>query len=271
MSEKIAVIKIGGNVLDDPQSLQRFLQDFAQLTMPRILVHGGGKLATKIGAQLGLEAKYVAGRRITDDQTIDLVTMVYGGLVNKQLVAALQALQVNAFGVTGADGNLLPAIKRPVGAIDYGWVGDVQGDQIPVSRWLDLLRLGLIPVLAPLTHDGNGRMLNTNADTMAASIAIALSAHMPVRLIYCFEKKGVLLHVDQDDSVIPHLDPIQYAALKAKGALVDGILPKIENALHAIESGVQEVLIGHASQLLANCSGETVGTLITASNPNHAS
>jgi acetylglutamate kinase len=271
MNQKILIIKIGGNVLDDAPALQRFLQDFSQLTMPRILVHGGGKLATKVGAQLGLEAKYVAGRRITDDHTIDLVTMVYGGLVNKQLVAALQALQINAIGVTGADGNLLPAVKRPVGTIDYGWVGDVQVDQIPVKRWLDLLQLGLVPVLAPLTHDGNGQMLNTNADTMAASIAIALSAHMPVRLIYCFEKKGVLLHVDQDDSVIPHLDPTRYAALKASGALVDGILPKIDNALSAVQSGVQEVLIGHADQLIANSGNETIGTLITATNLNHAS
>ena len=260
----VFVIKIGGNVLDDPAALEQFLHDFASINGPKILVHGGGKIATRLGDQLGITSHYVDGRRITDDATIDLVTMVYGGLVNKQLVAQLQAKQCNAIGITGADGNLLPAVKRPVKTIDYGWVGDVKADALPLESWQLLLDNGLVPVLAPLTHDGAGHMLNTNADTMAATIAIALSARYPVRLIYCFEKKGILEQVEDENSVIRFINPDLYATLKAEQKLFAGILPKLDNAFEAIGKGVQQVLIGHAADLIQNTGEETTGTLISA-------
>ena len=251
-------------MLDNPAALEQFLGDFASIKGPKIQVHGGGKIATRLGDQLGIESKYVDGRRITDDATIDLVTMVYGGLVNKQLVAQLQAKQCNAIGITGADGNLLPAVKRPVKTIDYGWVGDVKADALPLESWQLLLDNGLVPVLAPLTHDGAGHMLNTNADTMAATIAIALSASYPVRLIYCFEKKGILEQVEDENSVIRFINPDLYATLKAEQKLFAGILPKLDNAFEAIEKGVQQVLIGHAVDLVQNTGSETTGTLISA-------
>lgn len=260
----VFVIKIGGNVLDNPAALEQFLGDFASIKGPKILVHGGGKIATRLGDQLGIESKYVDGRRITDDATIDLVTMVYGGLVNKQLVAQLQAKQCNAIGITGADGNLLPAVKRPVKTIDYGWVGDVKADALPLESWQLLLDNGLVPVLAPLTHDGAGHMLNTNADTMASTIAIALSARFPVRLIYCFEKKGILEQIEDENSVIRFINPDLYATLKAEQKLFAGILPKLDNAFEAIGKGVQQVLIGHAADLIQNTGEETTGTLISA-------
>lgn len=260
----ILVIKIGGNIVDDATALKKFLADFAALKIPRVLIHGGGKIASRIGDQLGMVSQYKDGRRITDDQTVDLVTMVYGGLINKQLVAALQALGVNAWGLTGADGNLIPASKRPVGEIDYGWVGDVKPDDLPAEQWKAMLDAGFVPVVAPLTHDGQGHMLNTNADTIASSIAIALSKKASVRLVYCFEKKGVLESVEDDHSVIPLINRSLYQSLKSDGKLFAGILPKIDNAFAAIEAGVQEVLIGHADQLQSNAGGQPVGTLIKA-------
>lgn len=259
----VFVIKIGGNVLDDPAALQDFLQDFASISGPKILVHGGGKIATRIGDQMGIQSNYIDGRRITDNATIDLVTMVYGGLVNKQLVARLQSLDCNALGIMGADGNLLPAVKRPVKAIDYGWVGDVVADRLPLERWQVLLDNGFIPVLAPLTHDQQGHILNTNADTMAATIAIALSVHYPVRLIYCFEKKGILENIDDESSVINYINPEIYEQLKAEQKLFAGILPKLDNAFDAIRKGVQQVLIGHAADLIRNTGSDTSGTLIS--------
>ncbi|ULQ53295.1 acetylglutamate kinase [Flavihumibacter fluvii] len=262
--EQVFVIKIGGNVIDDPIALERFLADFSAISGRKILVHGGGKIATRIGDQLGIVSKYVDGRRITDDATIDLVTMVYGGLVNKKIVARLQALNCNALGITGADGNLLPAVKRPVKEIDFGWVGDVTASEIPVERWQALLDNGFIPVLAPLTHDGAAHILNTNADTMASTIAVALSNKYRVRLLYCFEKKGVLESVSDDNSVIRTINRNDYAQLKAGQKLFAGILPKIDNAFAAIEAGVAEVLIGHADDLIQNTTASTTGTLITA-------
>ncbi len=188
---KLFIIKIGGNVLDKPEALQSFLKSFAAIKEPKVLIHGGGKIATKLGEQLGIESNYVNGRRITDAQTIDLVTMVYGGLVNKQLVAALQALGCNAIGLTGADGNIMKATKRPVKEIDYGFVGDVVPGGVSTSLLNALLQQNTIPVFAPLTH-ADGSMLNTNADTIASVLAVALSKLYDVRLIFCFEKKGVL-------------------------------------------------------------------------------
>lgn len=259
--EPLYIIKIGGNVLDNPGALTQFLQQFAALKANKILVHGGGKIATRIGEQLGITANYTNGRRITDAATIDLVTMVYGGLVNKQLVAQLQAMGCNATGLTGADGNLLPAVKRPVKTIDYGFAGDIQQAGIPVNSWQSLLTSGMIPVMAPLTHDGAGQLLNTNADTIASAIAVSLSSLYTVRLIYCFEKKGVLADINDENSAIPLITQEIYQQLLSGGKLADGILPKIDNAFAAIANGVAEVLVGDAGDLNANCSGAVKGTL----------
>lgn len=262
MSNHLYVIKIGGNIIDDDQKLAAFLKDFASIEASCILVHGGGKIATRIGDQLNIESKYIDGRRITDDATIDVVTMVYGGLVNKKIVAQLQALGCNAIGLTGADANIIPATKRPVKTIDYGWVGDIDTAKINATTLKGLLDLGLQPVFAPLTHDSQAHVLNTNADTIASSLAVALSAYFDVRLIYCFEKRGVLEKVEDDDSVIAEINRTNYELLKAEGKLFAGILPKIDNAFAAIEAGVKDVLIGHADDLLRNTTAQTLGTLI---------
>lgn len=259
---KLYIIKIGGNVLDNESALKNFLKDFASIQAPKILIHGGGKIATRLGDQLGIQSNYVKGRRITDAPTLDLVTMVYGGLVNKQIVAALQNHHCNAMGVTGADGNLIKAKKRPVGEVDYGFVGDITPDSVNSTLLYFLLKQNVIPVFAPLTHE-SGVMLNTNADTIASVLAVSLSKHFDVRLIFCFEKHGVLLDVNKEDSVIRNLNYTLYQELLAKGSFHDGILPKLENAFNAIQSGVKEVLIGEHTHLLANTGYDTKGTLIT--------
>lgn len=260
--DRLFIVKIGGNVLDDAVAQERFLRDFADIQGHTLLVHGGGKIATSVGNRLGIESKYVNGRRITDAQTLDLVTMVYGGLVNKQIVARLQGMGCNAIGVTGADGNLIQAVKRMVKEVDYGFAGDVTPDGVNVPLLKSLLDQEVVPVFAPLTH-GSGHMLNTNADTIASVLAIALSAWFDVRLIFCFEKKGVLRDVSREDSVIHHLPESLYRTLLAQQALADGILPKLENAYSAIHSGVKEVLIGDAGELIRNTGREPAGTLIT--------
>ncbi|MBS0027916.1 acetylglutamate kinase [Chitinophaga sp. 22321] len=256
------IIKVGGNVIDNPVLLQSFLEKFAAVPGKKILIHGGGKIATRIGDQLGIKSNYVDGRRITDAATIDLVTMVYGGLVNKQLVAKLQTNGCNAMGLTGADGNIIPAVKRPVKDIDYGFVGDVNTAALHTAPLKALLEAGITPVFAPLTHDGNGQILNTNADTIASSLAIALSAAYSVRLIYCFEKKGVLRDPADDNAVINLINKEIYQQLLAEKILTDGILPKLQNAFGAIENGVKEVLIGHADDVLSNTTAKVAGTLI---------
>ena len=266
--QNLFVIKIGGNVIDNPEALKTFLTSFASVPGHKILIHGGGKIATKIGDQLGVASNYINGRRITDDDTIDIVTMVYGGLVNKKIVAQLQSLNVNAIGLTGADANIIPAVKRPVkviegAAVDFGWVGDVDGEKLNVESLKTLLDAKLTPVFAPLTHDAAGHILNTNADTIASVLAVALSAYYKVRLIYCFEKSGVLEDVADENSVIRHINPQKYRQLLDENKLFEGILPKIDNAFAAIDAGVTEVLIGHANDLVKNTSPSTEGTLIT--------
>jgi acetylglutamate kinase len=259
---KLFIIKIGGNVLDNPDALKSFLQDFASIKEPKILIHGGGKIATKTGDLLGIESNYVNGRRITDAPTLGLVTMVYGGLVNKQIVASLQHLGCNALGLTGADGNMIKAVKRPVKDVDYGFVGDIRPDSVNSSLLVFLLKQNVVPIFAPLTH-GSGTMLNTNADTIASVLAVSMSKHFDVRLIFCFEKKGVLMDVNSEDSVITHLPQKTYDELLPSGVFADGILPKLENAFAAIHAGVKEVLIGEAGDLLQNTGMQTKGTLIT--------
>jgi acetylglutamate kinase len=260
---RLFIIKIGGNVLDHPEALQKFLNDFASIKEPKILIHGGGKIATKLGEQLGIKSNYVNGRRITDAPTLDVVTMVYGGLVNKQIVATLQKMGCNAIGLTGADGNVIKAVKRPVKDIDYGFVGDIKPEGVNTPLLFFLLKQNTVPIFAPLTHS-DGVMLNTNADTIASVLSVALSKHFDVRLIFCFEKKGVLRDVNNADSVIRHLPKNTYDDLLTKDAFADGILPKLENAYAAIQAGVKEVLIGEAGDLTKNTGQETEGTLITA-------
>ena len=258
---KLFVIKIGGTIIDNDAALRSFLKDLAGIEGRKILVHGGGKIATSVGKQLGIEPNYINGRRITDAATIGLVTMVYGGLLNKKIVAGLQAFGCNAIGLTGADANIIPAVKRPVKDVDYGFVGDITSRQLATGSLQLLLDNGLVPVIAPLTHDGNGQLLNTNADTIAASLAVALSELYEVRLIYCFEKKGVLESIEDDSSVINLIDRNKYKQLLADQKLADGILPKIDNAFAAIDNGVREVLIGDANDLVQNTTETVKGTL----------
>jgi acetylglutamate kinase len=260
--EKLFVIKIGGNVIDDSTKIDSFLKDFEAIKSKKILVHGGVKIATAIGEKLGIQSKYLDGRRITDDETIDLVTMVYGGLVNKQIVAKLQSINCNAIGVTGADASLLPAKKREVKEIDYGWVGDIETDKINFESWKLFLENGLTPVVAPLTHDRNGHILNTNADTIASVLAVGLSSFYQTNPVYCFEKNGVLENVNDEDSVISKLTFNDYLSLKNSDQLFAGILPKIDNAFDAINKGVNEVIIGNSLQLSSIING-TGGTKIS--------
>ena len=261
--ERLFVIKVGGNIIDEEIKLTSFLKLFASIQSHKVLVHGGGKIATEIGNKLGIESKYINGRRITDDATIDLVTMVYGGLINKKIVAQLQSLQCNAIGLTGADANIIPAAKRIVKDIDFGWAGDIDNSKLKSQHLKVLIEGDFVPVFAPLTHDEQGHILNTNADTIASSLAIALSKFYHVRLIYCFERKGVMQDVDNKDSVINSINKKRYSELLNNGKLFAGILPKIDNAFTAIDAGVKEVLIGDANDLVQNTTNKTAGTLIT--------
>lgn len=254
--EKLFIIKIGGNIIDNEDFLHSFLKDFSQIKEKKILVHGGGKIATTIGEKLGIQSKYIDGRRITDDETIDLVTMVYGGLVNKRIVSKLQSIHCNAIGITGADANLLPAKKRLAKEIDFGWVGDVNSENINIETWKLFLENELIPVAAPLTHDNKGNILNTNADTIASVLSVSLSKCYDVSLVFCFEKNGVLLDASDENSAISKLTFNDYLSLKKSNKLFAGILPKIDNAFDAINKGVKEVIIGNSLQLTSLISGK---------------
>ena len=253
----LTLIKVGGKIVEEASSLQRLLTDFAAISGHKLLVHGGGRSATRIAEQLGIESRMVDGRRITDAETLRVVTMVYGGLVNKNIVAGLQARGVNALGLTGADMDVIRSVKRPVKDIDYGYVGDVE--RVDARLLGDLIARGVVPVMAPLTHDGAGNLLNTNADTIASETARALAARFDVTLVYCFEKKGVLRDPDDEDSVIPSLYRRSFEALTADGTIAGGMIPKIENALAAIEAGVKRVIITRADAI----DGRS-GTLIQA-------
>ncbi|RZK49062.1 MAG: acetylglutamate kinase [Pedobacter sp.] len=245
----LKIVKIGGHVIDDSADLQTFLSDFAKLDGAKILVHGGGKLASEIGLKLGIQPQLHEGRRITDAPTLDLVTMVYAGLINKNIVAKLQALNINAIGVTGADANLIKASKRPVKTIDYGFVGDLEAAYVSGIGFQQLVSQGLTPICAPITHDGNGQLLNTNADTIASAIAVALSPYFKTELLYCFEKQGVLIDVNDPASLIREIHPESYANYKAKGIVAGGMIPKLDNAFLAIQQGVSAVYIGNSAAL----------------------
>ena len=252
---KLTIIKVGGKIVEEEDSLKQLLHDFSKIDGFKILVHGGGRSATKIAERLGIESKMVDGRRITDSETLQVVTMVYGGLVNKNIVAGLQSLGVNALGLTGADMDIIRSDKRPVKDIDYGFVGDVKKVKADVLKLL--IDQNIVPIIAPLSHDGQGNMLNTNADTMAAETAQAMSRYYDVSLVYCFEKKGVLMNEHDDDSVIPQLDKTGYQKYVQEGIIQGGMLPKLENAFKSIEKGVSEVVITKASEI-----GKGKGTVI---------
>jgi len=247
--KKLTVIKIGGNIIDNPDQLKNFLNNFSAIKGPKILIHGGGKIATKLASDLGIEAKLIVGRRVTDEQTLDIVTMVYAGLINKNIVADLQSVGCNAIGLSGADGNCIKAIKRPVKTIDYGWVGDLLENSVNVESLIAFLNADFTPVFSAITHDGEGQLLNTNADTIASSIAVALSSHFETSLIYCFEKKGVLRDVNDENSVVSEIREKDFIPLQKEGIITDGMIPKLYNAFDAINKGVKEVLIGQASDL----------------------
>ncbi|MEE1542155.1 MAG: acetylglutamate kinase [Paludibacteraceae bacterium] len=249
--EKLTVIKVGGKIVEEEDSLKNLLADFSAIEGKKVLVHGGGRSATAIAAQLGIESKMVNGRRITDAETLKVVTMVYAGLVNKTIVARLQALGVNALGLTGADLNYMRSDKRPVKEVDYGFVGDVK--EVNSELLADLISKGVVPVLAPLTHDKQGNMLNTNADTIAGEAAKALSKHFDVTLMYCFEKKGVLMDENDDDSVIPEITRTLFDEYVEKGIIQGGMIPKLENSFEAISAGVTKVVITKASEINGNC------------------
>lgn len=259
--QNLTVIKVGGAIVEDETRLNKLLDDFAKIEGAKVLVHGGGRRATKVAASLGIETKMVDGRRITDGDMLEVVTMVYGGLVNKNIVAKLQARGINALGLTGADMNVIRSHKRPPvttesdQTVDYGYVGDV--DLVNGEELASLIESGVTPVMAPLTHDGNGHLLNTNADTIAAETAKALAPFFDVTLVFCFEKPGVLANPDDDSSVIPAITRKDFDRLTADGTVSGGMKPKIENAIVAIESGVKRVVITKADAI-----GTDKGTVI---------
>jgi acetylglutamate kinase len=244
----LKIIKIGGNVIDDAQALSSFLYIFSLIEGPKILVHGGGKSATALAEQTGLEVKMIDGRRITDAATLELITMVYAGKINKTIIAQLQALDCNAVGFTGADGNTITSEKRPVSTIDYGFVGDVK--LVETSTLELLLNNNISPVFCAITHDKNGQLLNTNADTIASELAIAFAAQFEVELYYCFEKKGVLKDVNDDNSVIQNITKSSYKKLLEAQLIFSGMLPKLNNCFHALDHQVSKVCIGTPEMLL---------------------
>ena len=257
--ETLYVVKIGGNVIDDALKLKGFLDVFSSIKGLKILVHGGGKLATQMAAQLGIEQQLVDGRRITDAETLKVVTMVYAGYINKNIVAQLQANGANALGLSGADGNIISALKRANAGIDYGFVGDV--DRVNNKLLETLLQQGITPVVCPITHNGDGQLLNTNADTIAQELAKALSKIYKVHLVYSFEKEGVLLNAEDETTVIKNITPVYYQQLKEEGTIFAGMIPKLDNAFAALRSGVAKVIIGKAEklqQLVDNTAGTTI-------------
>ena len=258
--QALYIIKIGGNIIDDDKKLWPFLRDFSRVDGYKILVHGGGKLATKMAEQMNIPQQVVEGRRITDAETLKIVTMVYAGYINKNIVARLQMNNCNAIGLCGADGDAILAHKRNHPVMDYGYVGDV--DAINVDLISSLLSKNLTPVFAPITHDQQGQLLNTNADTIAQELAKGLSNEFDVQLIYSFEKSGVLLDADDDSTVIGSINPASYKKLKAEEKIFAGMIPKLDNAFAALNSGVKKVIIGKAENLNALITG-SAGTTIT--------
>ena len=248
MKQKLTIIKVGGNVINNPEALESFLTDFAAVEGNKILVHGGGKRATQLAADLGIEATMINGRRITDATTLEIVTMVYAGLLNKNITATLQKFNCNALGLSGADGNSIQAHKRIVKDVDYGFAGDV--DSINATNIATFIEGGMTPVFCAITHDTKGQLLNTNADTIASTIAVGMSEKYEVSLIYTFEKNGVLISVDDDNSVITAINSEKYETLKSENIIADGMLPKMENCFDALNKGVSKVIIGNPTVII---------------------
>jgi acetylglutamate kinase len=245
--DKLQVVKIGGNVIENREALLDFLKDFATLSGPKILIHGGGKEATQMAEKLGIEVQLIEGRRITDTQNLELITMLYAGKLNKTIVAHLQALGCNSLGLSGADGNSILAEKRPPNPIDFGFVGDLT--KINNNLFEILLQNGISPVCCALSHDGKGQLLNTNADTIAATVAGEMSRNFEVHLNYCFEKNGVLLDLNDASSLIKTINENQYLNLKEEGILHTGMIPKLENCFNALRAGVKQVKIGNPKMI----------------------
>ncbi len=245
----LKIIKIGGGIIDNPAELKQFLQTFSQIQGPKVLIHGGGKGASKLLAQLGIEPKMVEGRRITDQATLDVVTGLYAGNLNKNIVAQLQEFGTNAVGLSGADGNVIQGVKRPVKTIDYGFVGDITLDGINIDFLQLLIDNGYTPVLCAITHNGHAQLLNTNADTIASTVAEALATKNEVQLNFCFDKIGVLRDVNDDSTLIPTINKELYQELKAEGVIFEGMIPKLDNAFRVIENGVKEVTLVHANNI----------------------
>lgn len=256
MKEHLTIIKVGGKIVENSESLNALLKDFAAVDGKKLLVHGGGRSATQMAARLGVETKMVDGRRITDEAMLEVVTMVYGGLVNKRIVAGLQALGIDAVGLTGADMNIVLSDKRKVSAVDYGWVGDVK--RVNAEAVATLIESGCCPVVAPLTHDGCGHMLNTNADTMAGEMAKAMVAHYDVTLMFCFEKPGVLADENDDSSLIPTITPAVLDDLKCRGVVSGGMIPKLDNAIACVSAGVESVVITQADRIADPYAGTKI-------------
>ncbi len=259
MLNKLKIIKIGGNLIDDPTALTEVLHSFSKMEGYKILVHGGGKKASEFSRKLGIEPQMISGRRITSAEDIEIVTMIYAGLINKNIVAQLQALGCNASGFSGADGNSILSAKRSAEPIDFGFVGDVTTVNYPIiSQWL---KDGICPVFCAITHDGNGQLLNTNADTIASELSIALTKEYETELIYCFEKKGVLADITDESSVIENIDSSKYEELKNANSIHDGMLPKMENCFHALKNKVSKVCIGNINFLKDETSIHSTLTL----------
>ncbi|EOZ93708.1 Acetylglutamate kinase [Indibacter alkaliphilus LW1] len=257
---QVSIIKIGGNVIDFPEKLDEFLYLFSKFPGKKILVHGGGVMASKFGESMGVMPQMIDGRRITDKDTLEIVTMVYAGLINKQIVAKLQGLKQNALGMTGADGNLIQSRKRPVKSIDYGFVGDIQSVNIDLIQ--NLLNEDIIPVVCAITHDKKGQLLNTNADSIASEMATSLSKKMKVDLYFCFNKSGVLIDEKNDSSIIPLINEDIYTELRKENVIHSGMIPKLDNAFAALNKGVNHVWIGKAENLLLAAKGKVSGTNI---------
>ncbi len=245
--ETLKIIKIGGNIIDNDVALNAFLAGFATLIGPKLLVHGGGNLATKLANQMGIEVKMTNGRRITDSDTLDIITMVYAGKINKNIVAKLQSLNCNSVGFTGADGNSIVSVKRPVKDVDFGFVGDIE--TVNTETLNVLLNNDVNPVFCAITHDGSGQLFNTNADTIASELAIGFANEFNTELYYCFEKNGVLQDINDDNSVIENINTKTYQTLIEQGIITDGMLPKLNNCFHAVENNVSKVCIGESEML----------------------
>jgi acetylglutamate kinase len=247
----LSIVKIGGNIIDNAQALESFLHDFHRLEGRKLLVHGGGVMASKMAKQLGIETKMIQGRRVTDEETLKIVAMVYAGWINKNIVALLQKDGCNAIGLSGADANTIPAVRRSPVPVDFGFVGDPDPGKTNAGFISQLIESGIVPVFCAVTHDGNGSLLNTNADSVAYTVASALSEKYRVTICYCFEKEGVLKDVNDPNSLIPSMSKEEYEAYKREGIITDGMIPKLDNSFRAIANGVSDVVILHARNLLS--------------------